>query len=274
VSDPRVALEAIGALPDGEIDIADAALQLARVDAPDADWRAARTHLSLLAREAVAMARGIADDDAPLQAAALADLLAGRHGYAGDTETYDDLANANLIRVIERRRGLPVALGVLWLHAAHAAGWQAYGVDFPGHFLIALAGRNAPLVLDPFAGGRTMDPRLLRALLRRVEGAKAELRPGLLAPMSVRAVLLRLQNNIRLRRFSAGDVTGALACAQDMLRIAPDEPVMWHEVAMLHVELNQIAAAMRCLARYAELVPTEEAARARAVIAALHARLN
>ena len=44
------ALEAIGQLPDGEIDIADAALQLARADMPDADAAAAASHLSDLAR--------------------------------------------------------------------------------------------------------------------------------------------------------------------------------------------------------------------------------
>ena len=52
--DPIAALEAIGTLPDAEIDIAEAALQLARIDAPDADWRAARAHLTVLAQEAVA----------------------------------------------------------------------------------------------------------------------------------------------------------------------------------------------------------------------------
>ena len=52
MTEPRTALEAIGVLPDTEIDIGDAALQLARVDAPDADWQAARAHLSDLARDA------------------------------------------------------------------------------------------------------------------------------------------------------------------------------------------------------------------------------
>jgi regulator of sirC expression with transglutaminase-like and TPR domain len=274
VSDPRTALTAIGALPDAEIDIADAALQLARIDAPEADWEAARAHLTLLAREAVALAGGIAAADAPMQAAALADLLAGRYDYAGDDTTYDDLANANLIRVIERRRGLPVALGVVWLHAARAAGWPVHGIDFPGHFLVALAGGPAPLVVDPFAGGRTMDARRLRALLRRAEGEKVELRAGLLAPMSLRAVLLRLQNNIRLRRMAAGDVAGALVCAEDMLRIAPDEPALWQDAAVLHGELGELAAALRCLARFAELAPPASAARARAAIDELRSRLN
>jgi regulator of sirC expression with transglutaminase-like and TPR domain len=141
MSDPRTALEAIGLLPDSEIDIADAALQLARVDAPEADWQAARLHLSDLAREAAWLALDVAADDVSGQAGMLAELLGGRCLYRGDRETYDDPANANLIRVIERRRGLPVALGILWLHTARAAGWAAHGVDFPGHFLVALPRR-------------------------------------------------------------------------------------------------------------------------------------
>ncbi len=274
MSDPRAALEAIGALPDTEIDIADAALQLARIDAPRADWEGCRAHLSLLAREAVDFAAGIADDDAVAQAAALADLLAVRNGYQGDAETYDDFANANLIRVIERRRGLPVALGVIWLHAAHAAGWDAHGIDFPGHFLVALAGGRAPAAVDPFGGGALLDAAALRALLRRIEGEAAELRPGLLAPMSVRAVLLRLQNNIALRRHAAGDVAGAAACVGDMLRIAPLEPGLWWQAARLHGDLGQLAAALRCLDRFVELVPPAQAAQAQAAMQALRSRLN
>ncbi len=270
----RTALEAIGALPDAEIDIADAALQLARSDAPRADWQEAREHLSQLAREAVDLADAVAPDDVAMQAAALAELLAFRHGYAGDVESYDDLANANLIRVIERRRGLPVALGVLWLHAARAAGWAAHGIDFPGHFLVALAGGRAPAAVDAFGGGGLLDAPALLALLRRIEGDAAELRPGLLAPMSTRAVLLRLQYNIKSRRHAAGDVAGAAACAADMLRIAPLEPALWWEAARLHGELGQVAAALRCLAAFAELAPPAQAAQAQAVMQALRSRRN
>ena len=76
--DPRAALEAIGLLPDTEIDIAGAALQLARVDAPDADWEAARAHLSEIARDAVALSGAV---NLAEKADALSDLLASRHGY-------------------------------------------------------------------------------------------------------------------------------------------------------------------------------------------------
>jgi regulator of sirC expression with transglutaminase-like and TPR domain len=255
MTEPRAALAAIGQLADSEIDIGNAALQLARVDAPDGDWRAAARHLSDLAQGAVRHAATVGREDLPARAATLADLLAGEFGYAGDIETYDDPANANLIRVTERRRGLPVALGVIWLHAARAAGWGSHGVDFPAHFLVALEGHKTQVVLDVFNGGQIMTARELRALLKRVEGDKAELRPGLLQPMSTRRVLLRLQNNIMTRRLEAGDLRGGLRCTEDMLLIAPDQAELWRQAGIMNQRLEQVAAARDCYQRFLELVP-------------------
>jgi len=189
--EPRSAIEAAGNLPDAELDIAAVALQLARVDAPDADWRQVAAHFSDIARsvvEAATLDSKADKGDLEARRLILAEALHGRFGYQGDSETYDDMANANLIRVVERRRGLPVALGILWLHAADAAGWAAYGVDFPGHFLLALEGPRGKLILDVFAGGKVLEAQDLRALIKRVEGEKAELRPGVLRPMTRREV--------------------------------------------------------------------------------------
>jgi regulator of sirC expression with transglutaminase-like and TPR domain len=255
MTEPRAALAAIGQLTDSEIDIGNAALQLARVDAPDADWQEAARHLSNLAQGAVRRAATLDREDLPARAAALADLLAVEFGYAGDLETYDDPANANLIRVTERRRGLPVALGVIWLHAARAAGWGSHGVDFPAHFLVALEGHKTQVVLDVFNGGQVMTARELRALLKRVEGEKAELRPGLLQPMSSRRVLLRLQNNIMTRRLEAGDLRGGLSCTEDMLLIAPDQAELWRQAGIMNQRLEQVAAARDCYQRFLDLVP-------------------
>jgi regulator of sirC expression with transglutaminase-like and TPR domain len=253
--EPRVALTAIGQLADAEIDIGNAALQLARVDAPDADWQAAARHLSDLAKGAVKRAAAMDREDLPGRAAALADLLAGEYGYTGDLKTYDDPANANLIRVTERRRGLPVALGVIWLHTARAAGWGSHGVDFPAHFLVALEGHKTQVVVDVFNGGQIMSAQELRALLKRVEGEKAELRPGLLQPMSTRRVLLRLQNNIMTRRLEAGDLQGGLQCTEDMLLIAPDQAELWRQAGIMNQKLDRVSAARDCYQRFLDLVP-------------------
>jgi regulator of sirC expression with transglutaminase-like and TPR domain len=166
-------------------------------------------------------------------------------------------------------------LGILWLHAVRAAGWNGHGVDFPGHFLVALGSRGQQAVLDVFAGGTPMDARDLRRLVKRIEGAKAELRPGLLAPMGVRGVLLRLQNNIKGRRLASGDLAAALACAEDMLRIAPDEASIWREAAVMNQRLDRVGASLRCFEQFLALVPKgDAAARVRTAMDELRSRLN
>ncbi|MDB5314915.1 MAG: hypothetical protein JWO24_759 [Rhodospirillales bacterium] len=277
-AEARAALDAVGQLPDDEIDLAATALQLARIDAPHCDWRAATMDLSLLARAAVdaaTAAPGADAGDLAARCAVLAGVLHGEAGFAGDDRTYADPANANLLQVLERRRGLPVALGILWLHTAEAAGWAAHGLDFPGHFLLALEGRRGQLVVDVFAGGAALAAPELRALIKRVEGEKAELRPGVLAPMGRRAVLLRLQNNIKLRRLRTGDLAGALTCAEDMLRIAPAEAPLWREAGLMNQRLERIGAALTAFERYLTIQPDgAAAARVRDIVAELRQRLN
>jgi regulator of sirC expression with transglutaminase-like and TPR domain len=126
-----------------------------------------------------------------------------------------------------------------------------------------------------FDGGTPLDARQLRALLKRIEGERAELRPGLLRPMDVRAVLLRLQNNIKARRLGLGDLAGAVVCTEDMLRIAPDHAGLWREAGLIHQRLGHVPAALRCLERFLDLAPQGEvAARARAAMEELRTRLN
>lgn len=277
-AEARAALAAAGQLPDAEIDIGTVALQFARIDQPEADWRAAAAVLSELAQEAVTAAANDPEADAgdpERRRARLAALIHDQLGFDGDREHYDDPANANLIRALERRRGLPVALGILWLHAAEAAGWPAHGVDFPGHFLVAVEGVRAQALVDVFNGGHGLQAPELRALIKQVEGDRAELRPGVLRLIGKRGVLLRLQNNIKIRRLQAGDLPGALACAEDMLRFAPLEAPLWRESGLLNQRLERIGAALACLDRSLELEPEGEAAgRTRQAVEELRHRLN
>jgi regulator of sirC expression with transglutaminase-like and TPR domain len=277
LAEARSALDAAGHLPAAELDIAFTALQFARLDAPAADWRAAAAHLSEIARSAVALAAAdpAADGgDLDRRRTALAGLIHEALGYAGDSEHYEDRANANLLRVIERRRGLPVALGILWLHAAEAAGWEAHGVDFPGHFLVALAGRGQ-VVVDVFHGGKPLDARDLRALLKQFAGETAELGRDTLAPMDKRAVLLRLQNNIKVRRLRDGDLAGAATCTEDMLRLAPEAAPLWREAGLMHQRLGQVTAAITSLEKFLALAPDgPQAGRVRGLLEELRTRLN
>ena len=143
------------ALDDRAIDIAEAALLLASLDRPGVPLGPYRGHLAELADQArTSTARSHSVD---MQVATLTRLLVEHHGYRGDEQTYDDLRNANLMDVIDRKVGLPVALGILWLHAGRAYGGDIDGLAFPSHFLIRLAARGQRVIIDVFHGGTTAE---------------------------------------------------------------------------------------------------------------------
>lgn len=240
-------LEAEGGRDDAEMDLAECALLLAALDRPEGDLAPFRDHLDQLARDVGAAAEGGAAGQAAGKARALADTLAGLHGYQGDTLTYDDPQNASLIRVIERRKGLPVALAILYIHAARAQGWTATGINFPGHFLIRLEDAGGRVIVDPFNGGVTRDVADLRGLLKQMSGLEAELAPAHYAAIGNRQTLIRLLNNIKLRATAAKDLGRAAEIVDRMLLVAPDDLALLREAAQYQAGIGNMRRAIEAL---------------------------
>lgn len=110
----------LGLVDDGDIVLDEAALTLARLDHDEIDVGPYEDVLSSIASRLDEVGAGVAD--APERAACLAQVLAEEFGFAGDTETYDDPDNADLIRVIDRLRGLPISLSIPYVAAARRVG--------------------------------------------------------------------------------------------------------------------------------------------------------
>src|SRR5690606_37756760 len=123
---------------------------------------------------------------------------------------YDAPENADLLSVIVNRRGLPVSLGILYMHAARAAGVGARGLSAPNHFLLMVFAGGGEAVIDPFNGGRivgherTAKPPAM-APPRPPSGGRQTV-----AQVSDIDVLLRLQNNVKTRAVEANDIPRAV----------------------------------------------------------------
>jgi regulator of sirC expression with transglutaminase-like and TPR domain len=265
-------LEEIGRLDDGAIDLAEASLLLAGFDDPGRRLEPHRRHLSALVRDIAAEGAG---RSAAERAEALNAVIAARWGYRGDTENYDDVANASLPRVIDRRKGLPVALGILYIHAARGQDWPISGLNFPGHFLVRVEGEGERLILDPFNAGRVLGVDELRRLLKVAEGPAAELSGAHYEPVSNRDILLRLQNNLRMRLFRMGEVRRAAAITESMLKIAPAETALWREAGVLYAELGDVAPAISALEKFLDTSGSDSARhQAAALLQKLRAQLT
>jgi regulator of sirC expression with transglutaminase-like and TPR domain len=239
-----VLLEA-GSAQDGEFPILEAAIACAIHEDPTRDPQAARDLAAIgVERLSVRLKRESAEE-------ALAEAMAGDLRLAGDLFTHDDPENADVIAVSHRRKGLAASLGVYYLHAARRCSLTVQGVDFPGHFLLRIETEEGPLALDPFSEGRVVLPSELtrRALHAGLTPNVADRLDRLMAPVSDRAVLMRLQNTIYARASAIRDFDRAERAALRRALLDPNDHRPWLDVAAAREGQGALAGALEALAR-------------------------
>lgn len=254
----------IGASADADIRLDDAAFHLAAADRVRADVAEA---LDRMAGWAARLPVDLADPAA--RGDSLARLLAGDEGLTGDRDSYDAPENADLLAVMKRRLGLPVALAILYVALARRVGWQAAPLGLPGHVLVVLGKGGGAAMIDPFADGVPVDRAGLIAICRRALGS-ARIEPHHVQRLGNRDTLVRLVMNQASRAQRQGDPARALTLFRRLTLIAPASSGLWWERARLERDAGDRAAARASLA--AMLETTREPAlieRIRAAVDAL-----
>jgi regulator of sirC expression with transglutaminase-like and TPR domain len=227
-----------------------AALELAALDHPEIDLT---PYLALLAEIAEKLQAVGGDADSPAERAlALAEVIGADYGFDGDRKTYDDRDNADFLRVLDRRLGLPVSLSILYVGLARRIGWPADALNTPGHVLIRVGVDDAVLV-DPFNGGTLVGSDRLATLLAQALGSDVKPGPEHLAPMSNRAMLVRLLLNEASRTEASGNIERALDLHERMTVIAPGNSHAWWERARLELQLGDSGAARASLSAMLEM---------------------
>ncbi len=249
----------VGTLTEAELDLAESALALALLFLPGLKPDRFRQHLRKMGEQVkedfLARLRQKEPDTLATKVAALRKVVHELHEYKGDTETYDDIQNASLIRVIERRRGLPVALGILYLIVAERAGWQMDGLNFPGHFLVRMEDEGERVILDPFLQGKEMQAPDLRQLLKSIAGQNAELSHEFYTAVAKRDMLIRLQNNLKKRLIDLEEYAQAVIVVEAMEALAPDEYRTLFDKGVLYAKLGQRRQAITAFEAYIEKTP-------------------
>lgn len=247
-------LQSLGEIPDHEIPLAETALLLSASYDSGIDLSRYRAHLDKIVEEVgvrfKALLKAGADDSAETRLAALKHIISDQYKYEGDKDNYDDLQNADLVRVIDRRKGLPIALAIITLHAAHAQGWIMEGLNFPGHFLLRLELGPHRVITDPFNNFQIMQAPDLRALLKKIAGPEAELAASYYESATSRDILIRLQNNIKHRQIEHEDYAGALKTVEQMRLIAPHENRLLFDSGVLHARTGHVIQAIGILEEY------------------------
>lgn len=246
MTDYRERFAAIAARPDKDIDIAQAALWIAQEEYPEIEVDAYLRRFDELADKArnFVGTHGTPAD----QIERLNHFLFEEEGFSGDRDDYYDPRNSYLNDVLDRRKGIPISLSVVYCELAQRLALPVYGVSFPGHFLARYVGKP-DVIIDPFFG-KVISAEECARRLAGVYGRAARFDLRLLEPAPARQILARMLANLKQIYVERQDDLRALRCADRIVLLLPDSPRDLRDRGILFQRLECFAAALRDLERF------------------------
>jgi regulator of sirC expression with transglutaminase-like and TPR domain len=242
--------------PDDKIDLARAALAIAQSEYPALR---AETYLARLDQLAATASDRSAGENSPYRLiASINYVLFTEEGYRGNHDDYYDPRNSFLNEVIERRKGIPITLSVLYIEVARRVGLEVHGVGFPGHFLVKYVGQGEEIAIDPFDRGEVRTVAELQQILDGLYGDKVAFRPEFLSPVSNRQILHRILNNLKAIYLRREDFLKALSVAERLVILEPTSAPEIRDRGLLNLKLECFQQALDDLEAYLSLAPGAE----------------
>jgi regulator of sirC expression with transglutaminase-like and TPR domain len=207
--------------PDGSLDLARAALAVARLEHPDLDESRELGRLDELALR-VGPARRT-DPAATLER--LKRVLFDEEGFRGNADEYYDPRNSCLNDVLDRKLGIPITLSVLTMEVGRRVGLEIAGVGLPGHFIVSASVGARSVLLDPFHGGAELTPSTAADVAARAVGRPVRIEESHWAPCSRRQIVVRMLRNLKTIYARRADWDRALGVIDRLLLVDGDTPV-------------------------------------------------
>ena len=231
-----------------EINLAEAALVIARTEYPELDTPSQLARLDL-------MAQGIDahPDDPPLNnIEALNGFLFDREQFIGNEEAYDDPRNSFLNEVLDRKLGIPITLSLLYMEIAGRLGLPVVGVGFPGHFVVKYMTGASEVIIDPYYRGKILTEEDCAERLRSHFGEQAELKPEYLLASTPKQILARMLNNLKGSYFRRRNFNKVLTMIELSLAIDPNSRENTRDRGMVYFAMNRPREALADLKNYVQ----------------------
>ena len=242
---------------DASIDLAAAALAIARTEYPKLDIPHYLDRLDGLARRVRGRMRS--NPTAREAIALLNRVLFDEEGLRGNRDDYYDARNSFLNDVLDRKLGIPITLSVIYMDVARRVGFPIAGTGMPGHFLLkhydVMAGE---ILIDPFNRGRIVSNAECQHRLNEIYSGEIELQPEFLRPVTNREILTRMLNNLRQIYFTQRNFAKGLTILDLLLAIPPRSPELLRERGLVRLNLEQFLGAAQDFGSYLQLQPEAE----------------
>lgn len=238
-----------------DVDLAEAALLVAMSRYPELDVAHYLGEIESMT-EAVRVTVPV---DAPPRdvLAAINDHLFGRLGYGPEVDQYYDPCNSYLNDVIDRRRGIPITLSVLYIQVARALGLEIDGISFPGHFLVKCQVEQGVVVIDPYHRGVSLSLDELRERLRTTQNSEVsgDALVDLLESATPRDIVARMLRNLKAIYIKSKQAEDALTVIEWLVHLVPNIPQEIRDRGLVYEQLECFRAALADFDAYLRAVP-------------------
>ncbi len=244
--------------PEGEIELAWAALLIASVEYPQLDIA---EQLGLLDSLAAAAARRMEDDANPLaQVNRLSEYLFDEVGFHGNQEDYYDPRNSFLNDVLARRTGIPIALALVCIEVGRRLDIPLLPIGMPGHLLLRHRGVEDWYV-DPFYGGIILSAQESEQRLQDIAQGTVPWDTRYLSPIGNREFIARMLRNLKAIYFNRRDYPRSLAILDLLVIIQPEAKQEIRDRGVVHYRMRHFQEALDDLQSYlAATAPAEDTA--------------
>ncbi|HEX5483407.1 MAG TPA: transglutaminase-like domain-containing protein [Terriglobia bacterium] len=189
---------------------------------------------------------------------ALNHLLFEQEKLAGNEQEYDDPSNSFLNDVLDRKKGIPITLSVIYTEVGKLRGLPLMGVGLPGHFIVKYVAPEKEILLDPFHQGAILSLQDCARILRSHFGAEAELRAEHLIAATPKQILARMLNNLKGSYFRRRNYPRVLTLVEMSLAIDPASRQDIHDRGMVYMLLNRHREAAADLKAFLSLAPPDD----------------
>lgn len=166
-----------------------------------------------------------------VDAHSLVEFLSVKKRFTGNSDNYYSLSNSLLNHVLSSKRGIPITLALVYLavvqklkpdtQSLETQPLNAWGINFPGHFLVAVSDDKGEHLVDPFKGC-LVSREDCYSIIANLYGRQHEPDDRYFERADSRQLLRRILENLKAINLQSGNAVNAMVCLDYQLMLYPE----------------------------------------------------
>ena len=181
-------------------------------------------------------------------------------GFSGDVDNYYDPKNSFINEVLNRRKGIPITLAILYMELASRLGIIVEGIGMPGHFLVGAYDESEKYYVDVFNKGIVVNKEECMAMFDSRASKALAWDDRYLSPVDSRYIISRLLRNLKYIYLNDSRNIKAYEVIDILVGLEPDNVFEIRDRGMIGFRVGQHKQSVIDLKKFLEKEPVGRSA--------------